>query len=205
MENNNSAYIISVVSAFVLAFLLSKIKRNIESIYYIDIRGSFVCFSISLYFLLLVFTSLESKLFKFSLFITIFSLFFFVLGFFALLEYCKIDGKILIVKHDHQQIRKISIDKIETMKFVKVTPSMENNTNPCIEIITYNKEQITMKSNIENLKGFLEELKRINPNINILNEVPRNNNIIYSILTFIFLFLSIEKILKIIGHARSVT
>jgi len=198
MENNSCVRIISVIIAFAFVFIASKIKRNIGNIYYIDIRVSLSSFSISIYFSLLVFSSLVSKQYKFSLALIIFFLFFLLMGFLILLEYCKIDKKALIVKHNHQKTEEINIDEIKVMEFVRVTPT--RNADPCIDIITYNDEHIIMKSNIENLEGFVKELRNINPDINIINNIPANKNIIESIIMLVFLYLSINKIIFIITH-----
>jgi hypothetical protein len=190
MSSNTIIRIIaSILISFLVVFISVKIKRNNNNVYFVDIREILVSFAVSSYFFILAFSVFLSKQFKFSLFLILFSCFFFIIGFFVLFEYCKIDGKTLIVKSSRRE--KIDINKIISVKFLK--SSGDANPEPCIDI-AFSDMYIRVKSNMEDVNVFADELVKINPNIKIMNDVPKNKNIINSIITFFFLFFSINKL-----------
>ena len=202
MNNIKVIHIISALIALTMVFISAKIKRNSDNIYYADIRNSLVPFSVCFYFAILLFSSFATKQFRLSIFLTIFTLFFFIIGLFVIIEYCKINEKVLIINNAYQKLCKININEIEAIDFIGLP------TNPNIDsyfnIITNNNEYIKMRSNIENIKGFVEIIKQINPNINIINNIPVNKNIINSILIFLFLFLSICELFAIVDHSHQI-
>jgi hypothetical protein len=200
MINSNSInlvrFVISSIISLAIILISTKIKRNDIGLYFVDMRAIFVCFAISGYFLVYTLSVFMNSQFKLSILLIVFTLIFFILGFGILLEYSKIEGKSLIVKTTFQKIETVVIAEITGIKFLKVTA--DSNADPCIDIVTVHNDHVQLKSNMEDLNGFVNELKNINPKIIIMNDIPKNTgqNIINLILTFIFLFLSINKLLS---------
>jgi hypothetical protein len=202
MENSGSTsflirLIINFIATFILVFLSTKIKRNTINVFFVDIRAIVVSFAVSMFFLTLTVSTFVDNQFKFSMLLIIFVLLFFTIGFFQLFEYSQIEGKTLIVKGKHFKIEKVDIDEIINIKFLGITAN--GNGNPCIDIITSSNDHVMINSNMENLNGFINRMKDINPKIIILNRIPENivQNIVNSILAFSFLFVGFYKLISL--------